>query len=451
MNTGRHIPSRSESSRAMADSMYARFKRLLETYQVDPFFRSDVEASLPGLFPPGEEKNMREAILCICRGQTDQQPDNPYVHGFREWNIRVSGYVRESVGPQSFRTDGIYGYLQRVRSRCRMESSLIRRHPNIYYFPMAFELSQGCRVGCPFCGLMAERFQGNAAMDEELWLDMICSARDYLGDIAGESPGYFATEPLDHPDYERFLALMQDVTGRVPQTTTAVADREPQRLRSLIAFLGEKLRDQARLRLSIRTRAQFYRISKLFSPQELEHVELLPNNPESFMAASDSGRNRSLDGRAKIRYSICCVSGLKVNLCSRTMTFLEPVLPDVKWPCGYRVLEERHFGDAEAFRGNMRELYERHAVWHLSGHMRVQLHPDVKVLKMEDSIVLAGDGVGYRFRRDKWTEKLLENLTSGGDYAIIPETAGLPPAWRSAAEQFLDTLLQKGYIVTEWI
>ena len=434
----------------MDSSLYARFKRFLETYQVDPVFRSDVDARLPGLFPPGEETRMREAIHAICRGKTDRHPDNPYVAHFLEWNRRVSEYVTASVSPAAFRSEDIHGYLQRIRSRCRMESSVIRRHPNIFYFPMAFELSRGCRVGCNFCGLMAEPFRENAPYDEALWRDILTGAAGFLGEVAGESPGYFATEPLDHPDYERFLALMQDVTGRMPQTTTAVADRDPERTRSLLAFLGkERLRDQERLRFSIRSVKQFYRIASLFSPGELEHVELLANNPESFMAASDSGRSRSLGIRPKIRYSICCVSGLKINLASRTMTFLEPVLPDDRWPCGYLVREEVRFRDGEDFREKMQALYAAHAVWHLPEHAVLRLHPEVRVRKTEDAIVLAGDGVGYRMRRDRWNEQIVDGLTAGGKYGKILQTIGLPAGFEQAARQFMNTLFQKGYLVLD--
>ena len=432
----------------MDDGRYAGFKRIWETYQIDPAFREDMAGKTPGLFPAGEEPLMREAIQGMQKGRFSEYAGNPFVHEFCVRNAMVTRYVLERVQPSSFRNPFVYDYLQRIRNRCRMESAAIRRHPNIYYYPLAFELSQGCRVGCSFCGLMAERWTSDAPYDRKLWREILGASLDYLGDIVGEAPCYFATEPLDHPEYERFLADMDDVTGRVPQTTTAVADREPERLRSLICWLGEKrLREQARLRLSVRSIPQFYRMTRQFSPEELVHVEVLANNRESLIAASDSGRNRGSTGRQKIRYSICCVSGVKVNLASRSMTFLEPVLPDEEHPCGYRVLETECFTDGKDYARLLAALFSGNAISRLPPGKKLSLHPDIRIEAIDSFILLKGDGVGFRVPDNPLNETVIHTLQKGGTFEEVFRETALPETWKKSLWEFLDQLLQRGYVI----
>lgn len=432
----------------MDDGRYGRFKRLWETYQIDPAFRKDVEEQSPGLFPAGEERLMREAILEMGKGRFSELGGNIYFCEFRERNRRVSGYVEQRVSPSSFREPQMYAYLQRIRNRCRLESSAIRQHPNIFYYPLAFELSQGCRVGCSFCGLMAERWVKDAPYEQAFWKDILAAAGEYLGGIAGDAPCYFATEPLDHPDYERFLMDMDEVLGEVPQTTTAVADREEERIHSLIRFLGEeRLAGQARLRLSVRSIGQFRRISQEFSPEELANVELLPNNKESLIAASDSGRNRPLEGRKKIRYSICCVSGVKVNLATRRMIFLEPVLPDEEHPCGYRIRESVSFADQREFAEKLAGLYRRHACERLPDEEKLILHPYIQIEPSEDFLYLKGDGVGYRIPRNMYNECMISALKKGGMFEEIIRGTGLTDSWKTALWEFLNQMFQKGYVI----
>ena len=211
---------------------YARFKRAMEWYSVDPAFREAVEKEPSDVFSrlgvTSEPSQVLDAIRCILGGTFNYETaqENPYVKEYAHRNCMVSERVRQRVRRERFAADGIWQYSNIVRNRCRMENQLIRMHSNIYFYPAVFELSEGCRVQCPFCGLAAKPWSSDFRYTEEnrtLWREVLQITRELLGNVIDVSPCYFATEPLDNPDYEDFLRDAREVTGGVPQTTTALA------------------------------------------------------------------------------------------------------------------------------------------------------------------------------------------------------------------------------------
>jgi len=74
--------------------------------------------------------------------------------------------------------------------------------------PIAFEISDGCSVGCWFCGISAKKFGGHYEYDERgaaNWRATLEAARSVLGDAMMSGFCYWATEPLDHPQYDSFI------------------------------------------------------------------------------------------------------------------------------------------------------------------------------------------------------------------------------------------------------
>ena len=101
---------------------------------------------------------------------------------------------------------------------------------------LAVELCEGCSVGCWFCGISALKLNGAWPYSDEharLWRSVLRSLRKQLGDAAGNGFCYWATDPLDNPDYEKFCGDFADCFGIYPQTTTAQPMRDPDRFRKL--------------------------------------------------------------------------------------------------------------------------------------------------------------------------------------------------------------------------
>ena len=67
-----------------------------------------------------------------------------------------------------------------------------------------------------------------------MWHDILSFAKEAIGPAAGWGTCYYATEPLDNPDYEKFADAFYDVFGVVPQLTTAAAMRKPERTKAYL-------------------------------------------------------------------------------------------------------------------------------------------------------------------------------------------------------------------------
>ena len=247
-----------------------------------------------------------------------------------------------------------------LRQLRRCERELSTRARFMTHFPMAFELSSGCSVGCPFCALSAGRLKGVFRHTEDnaaLWRDVLTRMHRVVGDAAGRAVCYCATEPLDNPDYELFLEDFLDEFGRVPQTTTAVATRDIERTRKLLhwgqnAYLHFD-------RFSVLSKRNLEVIHSSFTPEELLFTDLLPQFEEA--PASNlmrAGRNRSADHGTK--ETIACASGFIVNMWERSVRLLTPTIVDDEHPTGELVYERATFTDGADLEKVVTEMIDRH-------------------------------------------------------------------------------------------
>lgn len=439
---------------------YAGFKRVMEWYMVDPDFRSTMEKEIPELlFQMGMESKhslILQAIHDVLQGRfgADGYTDNPYLREYVERNAQVTASVRERIRRETFASDGIWQYANVIRNRCRMESRLIRMHPNIYYYPVCFELSEGCRVQCSFCGFGAEAWKADfryTPENAELWRTILQITRDLLGEVIMTAPCYFATEPLDNPDYEAFLKDMKVVLGGIPQTTTAVAERDPERIRNLIRIIGEKeLKENNALRFSVRNLWQFRQIMDLYTPEELECVELIPNNPESVFQYASSGRAAEHDfkipEKKAIRYSISCLAGIRVNMVTGTISFVEPELPDQEYPFGIHVREKVSFHDAESYREGVIRLFRSYGFGTIPYYALVQLNRNVRIEYGRDEIRLLGDAAGYRMDAHQMLVEAMQKLQKGIEPVTLAEELGVTGPIREKLFSLLNELYIRGYL-----
>ncbi len=402
----------------------AQFKRCIEHYCADPDFRALMDSD-PGkavLFVGLTRLDARSAYQAV-RGIVFHEGDpavlggNPYVRASAESERKTAAYLAGFFATAGLASDKVLRYETIVRERCRTESSLLRRNGHVRFYPFAFELSKGCSVQCPFCGFAAERHQADFLYTPEnaaLFRDIIRIAAGYAGGAAVCCPLYFATEPFDNPDYEKFMLDFREITGGFPQTTTAVAERIPDRLRGWMKQVGEQgIAERTALRISIRTLGQFRRIAQMYAPEELFGVELLANNPESVHACSASGRaaeGTGIGARHAARYSICCISGMKVNMVDKTVEFIEPELPDEQYPLGYGVREKRAFTDAEEFAGILRDFDRLYVHDTMPWDLPLHFNRSVKVSVGGDAWQFAGDGIGYRIGKNLFTGAVVEGI-----------------------------------------
>ncbi|MDE7199628.1 MAG: hypothetical protein K2O15_12205 [Lachnospiraceae bacterium] len=441
----------------MNRTQFGRFKRIYEYYQAEPSFRAALMGN-PGKaaqehgLSAKDGYEIRDAVLAILKGTPPEQEGNPYWQEFSRRNKAVIAFTSRTMSEMAYKNRQAAAFVSRTLRRCRMESADIRMHGQIHFVPIAFELSEGCRVHCPFCGLNAGIWENNFVYENgggEFWREILSAAYGFFGDILGQAPLYFATEPLDNPDYECFLEEVHRLTGQIPQTTTAVPERDVSRTKRLISYLGdERLSGEARLRFSVIKLPQFRQIMEAFSPEELAGVELIFNHPESLNCFSDSGRAHGLSSvsRRRTRYSVSCLAGVRVNLCSRKITFMEPVLPDADFPDGCRHRETMSFADGAEFEICLEKLFAKYALPTVPQGRILVLNKEIRVCRGKDRIILAGDGVGFSMAGNLYTDELTALLSEHLSINEIVSRLSHHTGQSEELNRLIESLYQGGYI-----
>jgi radical SAM family RiPP maturation amino acid epimerase len=234
--------------------------------------------------------------------------------------------------------------------------------------PFAIELNRGCSVGCWFCGVSAPELSDvfRYADNVQLWRDILHVLRETVGETAARwGFCYWATDPFDNPDYERFLLDFHAIAGVFPQTTTALALRDPARTRALLRLA--EAHGCAINRFSILTLRQFKAVHAEFTADELASVECLPQNRESFLVKANAGRARDRHRRDAARRgepfadegsTIACVSGFLLNMVDRSVRLISPSRASDRWPLGYYVFDEGRFDTAEELGRLLRRMID---------------------------------------------------------------------------------------------
>ncbi|MCR4924282.1 MAG: hypothetical protein K5931_09790 [Lachnospiraceae bacterium] len=456
----------------MDDHIYACFKRCVDRYVAEPEFRQLLlEAPAKAIKMLNYEDmliayKVKEAVCYIIHGQkpegslnaglegSDINTENEYLKEYIKRYKLLEGFVRNSVAESRYKDMSLCYFGEIVRNRCQMESADVRDHKLIYYFPIAFELTKGCSVQCDFCGFSADRLSGVFLYNEEnaaLWRDILIKTRELIGPVAGVCPCYFATEPFDNPDYESFIAVYDEVFGEKPQTTTAVCERDPERFRRFINNADPRnLRERASVRISIRTLEHFKKVMEIFSEDELADIELLSNHRESINRISSSGRSRrnpEIAEKRRLRYSISCIAGLYVNMFSKTVSFMEPEMPDDEYNLGYRIRETMEFTDADDFEECVKKLIGSYSLYDPPKDYELSWNKNIHIDCGDDKYIsFVGEGMRYKLSKGVVMLDMIRFINEGYSFSRIASKLGLFGSLYGSAYQRLRELYRKGYV-----
>lgn len=302
----------------------------------------------------------------------------------------------------------------------------------ILHLPVAFELCQGCSVGCWFCGLSAARLESVFAATEpnrELWRQTLEALRDVAGPAAGRGIAFWATDPLDNPEYETLCQDFHRVLGRFPATTTALGSRDLDRTQRLLELSwagGCEFN-----RFSILNLKQMDALTAHFPPEALLYVDLIPQTRGALRAKAQAGRARQRAGAVRPEpATIACVSGFLVNMPARTVRLISPCEASERWPEGYRVHASATFADAGELRREIGRMVAEVMREAPPRDRPVRLRSDLTATSVVGGVALASPfGPVRRFPLSELALRCLaEGRSSGADLALELEAHGEPMA-----------------------
>jgi len=265
---------------------------------------------------------------------------------FASWSARQLAQLTETLGAGHMRRVGLY--------------------------PVALELQTGCSVGCWFCGVSAERltevwpYSGENAA---LWRGVLDVVHARIGAPAAYGFCYWASDPLDNPDYEAFAEDYRARFDRHAQVTTAIPLRDREMTRRILDRARASRREVHRF--SLLNRRILRDVHREFSARELLYVELVPRFSDRRAELAPAGRARSQRAgqpdKAKAApdgtiATIACVAGFLINMPERRVRLVRPCAPSEAWPDGYETLDAARFDGASGLDDSLRRMIDRHMV-----------------------------------------------------------------------------------------
>ncbi len=316
--------------------------------------------------------------------------------------------MRDEIREQCIPSDKAFRkWRDRQIGRCTMQ--LGAKFESLIHAPLLFELADGCSMGCEFCGLNAGKLKSVFRYTDEnaeLFRAVLKSSKEIIGHAAGMGTLYFATEPLDNPDYELFLKDYVDCFDEIPQITTAASFRHLERLRPLLHQINE--RRNVVYRFSVLSLDILLKIYETFSPEELLFVELLPQFKEApsnnFVNA---GRNGSVDEYGD---TISCASGFVVNMCRKEIKLTTPTWADNEHPTGEIILFRGNFTDEKSFTETIKECISKY-MGAVAGPKDTFEVPEYVKSEMTEK--------GYRIYCDKGSQYTFEAKSEDNPYKAV--------------------------------
>jgi radical SAM family RiPP maturation amino acid epimerase len=307
---------------------------------------------------------------------------------------------------------------------------------------LSFELSDGCSVGCWFCAFAAHRLQGvlDYTENKELFRGVVQTCIDLFGqEQAATAMLYCGTEPHDNPSYMRFLEDYTELTGTPPFTSTAVA-HDIDYIKEITGFYRRG--PYAALRISVLSQSMLSQIHNNFSPDELRDTDLLMQMKEGGPTKVTSGRilknqeglrsceaGDSIMGCSVPQGTIECMSGLLINLVTRTIRVISPCYSSPRWPYGFRIFDTATFSSVQDFKEAVHAIIERSMPESPQNETPIRFRDDLVYRPTEQGFDLVSPNQVHHFTpKETWGfagELIAEgSMTYGGLCASMTDKEG---------------------------
>jgi uncharacterized protein YaaR (DUF327 family) len=320
--------------------------------------------------------------------------------------LQVSGERRKRgrlVRPKNRYWD-IWREAQKKRY-CEEDQS--QRGKEISYIPFAMELTVGCSGGCEFCGFSAGKLKEQETtykQQEGLYTEIL----EHMKELAGKEYGqygilYWATDPMDQKEYEKYALKFKEVMGTLPCTTTALAEQKIDNLKRLIKLYKTNQKDKYwKLRVSISSEKAYRLLKSELTRNEQAIIEINPQYgwlKQTFAKAGRSYKGESIEEQQKHGGTIACVTGFEISLPLRRIRLITPCLADEVNKNGYRIITEETFNTAEEFKGKINNMIKKIS------------KPS---LELNDYIKLNIARSHYQIYRDDVAQSILETISPKG-------------------------------------
>ena len=412
----------------------AETKRFSECYAGDPKFREAILTYLDELEIVEEKYGFTirlENVIpwLLQRFQTSQLPQalidkyqyaasNPMLEKWLEYRSFLIDlrHAYRNLNDASHHNPQFYAWRNRQIRRC--DDTLKMSADNITHPSFAFELSEGCSIGCWFCGISADKYKGYFPYDSEnklLWQNILKSLLATFGPGSLQTAFcYWATDPTDNPDYIQFIQDFFNIVGIIPQSTLARPVKDLNWTRALLEFNNKQ--PSIVNRFSITSLSQLKAVHKAFSAQELLQVELVQQHKQAQVALqkSNSGRARqnvnqqsakqqdkpikSQMGITDQHTTIACVTGFLINLCKRSIQLISPRPANDEFPLGYKVHQQCDFTDLDSFESAIQQLIDNHMSANIKQHQPLCFREDLAYSEDDNGFTLANHKHNYHIK-----------------------------------------------------
>jgi radical SAM family RiPP maturation amino acid epimerase len=433
---------RSVWDRRSAEELHtlAHIKRFMECLTGDPVFRKKLAENLNGNLRSVADEYGIDAdpalmlpLFSTAHMQYRFSEEGSQWPLAKLWDAYMNDILQHrnmlrDLGDTSKANPRFHAWRQRQINRCHSELGSMA--PAITHPVVALELSEGCSVGCWFCGISADRFKGywpHNDANRALWRAVLEEVTGLFGTGAQTGFCYWATDPSDNPDYPKFIEDFYEVVGSLPQTTTAAPMKNVAWTRQVLALFNRHR--FVCNRFSLLTLKALHQVHREFTPQEIFGVELVLQNKDAVVGKANAGRAMERKQRMEQagkstqlaildtdQSTIACVSGFLVNMVTRTVQLVTPTRSSERWPLGYRIYAEGRFATAAEFRAIVDDMIETHMPEDLSGDHVLAFRPDLSYNQLADGFELSGaGGTKYTIRSDVIGARYLGELIHKGD------------------------------------
>jgi len=415
----------------------SEIKRFMECVIGDPEFRDELIENAPDFenithkhgiaVDPQKMLPLFESGHLKYQGTEEEEARWPLSVKWGRYMKEMLGYRDELQlhGSTEISNPSFHGW--RGRQIARSDSELGASGKAITHPIVAYELCDGCSVGCWFCGISADKFRGAwpyTPQNAELWRGMLNVMVETFGDAAQTGFCYWATDPMDNPDYDKFIRDHWEVVGFLPQTTTAVPLKDIALTRRVLALFDEHR--CVTNRFSILTTKILRRVHQTFTAKELMGVELVPQMKGGIAAKANAGRamlrKEKLRQRGKSdkisvltadHSTIACVSGFLVNMLHKNVKMVSPTRASAQWPLGYRIYDEGKFETADDFRTLLGNMIRRNCMDTLRPHDIASFRGDLTYTTKQEGFELAAVSARYTISNNTYAKQLGSHLASG--------------------------------------